>query len=100
VTIDVHAGTTPMFLGCRAPAGEDARTGLPLQPCAGKAESMGYTDPAGWPGFKGKPIPEWEWYMPLGKHADKIRRTDPATFDHIRRGGLLLRRRNEEPVTV
>lgn len=96
VTIDVHEGVTPSFLACRAPQGEDAGTGQPIV-CPGRAESMWYSDPSLWPDFHGKPIPEWEWHMPLGNAADKVRHTDPETWDHVRRGGLLLRRRGEQP---
>lgn len=81
VAIHVAPGVTPMFLGCR-----DGRPG-----CLGTMKSSGY--PAG-------EIPagilaklSWEWYAVSKTQAKKLRRSgDSSTFDHVTRGGLLLRR--------
>lgn len=85
VTVDVHDGVTPMFLTCRASGDSEE--------CLGRATSMMYADPATWPnhGQPRAPQPEWEWYKPVGVEADRIRHGDPQTWDHVRRGGLLLR---------
>lgn len=78
VTVDIHEGTTPMFLSCRSTRG-----------CRGQMYSMGYP-PQPWPAEAPKPIPTWEWYTPVGAEAEAVRR-DPDAWDHVRRGGLLIR---------
>jgi hypothetical protein len=87
VTIDRHEGVTPSTLTCRA-------GGVGDDQCLGRAYSMFYVPPSEWPAGAGRaprPTPTWEWYMPVGKEAERIRRNDPETWDHVRRGGLLLR---------
>lgn len=65
-TIDRDAGTTPMFLNCRATEG-----------CGGRMQSHMYrVDPT--------LEPEWEWYKPTNpKGADR---------EYVKMGGLLIRR--------
>jgi hypothetical protein len=83
VTIDRDGGVTPMFLGCRATDG-----------CAGMSRSMMYpTEP--WPERDGlghaiPTEPTWEWYRPDA--AELARERDAGTLEHVRKGGLLLRR--------
>lgn len=80
VTLDLHVGTTPMFLGCRATPG-----------CGGRMVSSGY--PRGH-----DPLPErireqlaWTWYRP-GEHELRwLRANEPGMYDHVQRGGLALR---------
>jgi hypothetical protein len=75
----VDDGVTPMFLACRA-SGE-------VGTCDGRAVSAGYPPP---------PIPshitdrlEWEWYTPSKR---ELRRLDVGMQDHVRNGGLVIRR--------
>lgn len=74
VTVDLHAGNTPMFLSCKNPKG-----------CSGVMNSMGYPDPASKPAWLGEPT--HGWYRPDFVDDDK---DDPET-DHVMSGGLLLR---------
>jgi hypothetical protein len=91
VTIDRDEGVTPMFLACRV-KGDPADAS---NDCKGTSRSMMYP-PEPWPekdGF-GKAIPTeptWEWYAPDSDERKRLRRHDPGTFDHVDRGGLLLR---------
>lgn len=89
VTIDRDKGVTPMFLACRV-------KGDPTDPrndCKGTSRSMMYPAQP-WPetdGF-GQPIPTeptWEWYAPGTDEANALSR---EAFEHVRKGGLLLRR--------
>lgn len=70
-TIERVAGVTPLYLACRATDG-----------CKGRMLSAMYrvdhTDP--------RLVPQWEWYKP----SDTV--NDPDTAEHVRQGGLLLRR--------
>lgn len=75
VTIDVDSGVTPMFLGCRA-----------ADECKGRMASMMYP-PEPWGSLDS--TPGWEWYRPSERAARKM---DSATFEHVKQGGLLLRR--------
>lgn len=79
VTIDVHEGTTPMFLACRAPG----------KKCLGRATSAMYP-PQPWPVGAPRPKPAWDWYRPSGAEAEAMH---AEVWDHVRRGGLLLRKR-------
>lgn len=75
ITVDVHAGTTPMFLACRNP-----------KKCSGVMNSYGYPDPASKPAWLGDPT--HEWYRP--EEIDDDAEDDPVA-DHVMNGGLLLR---------
>lgn len=84
LTVARHAdaGVTPMFLACRA-SGD-------VMDCGGQAVSSGYPS---------EPVPdrildrlEWEWYRP---DSAELRTFGLDMQDHIRRGGLALRRINE-----
>lgn len=65
VTIDVHPGVTPFILKCEA--------------CGGMAHSKMYR-------VAPSLIPTHEWYRP-----DKLDGVDPIYFDHLSKGGLILR---------
>jgi len=78
ITIDVDRGTTPAFMGCKATKG-----------CDGSMTSAGYPS---------TPMPKslnacavWEWYRPEA-NALGLFHEDQIIDEHIRRGGLLLRR--------
>jgi hypothetical protein len=74
VTVDQDEGVTPMTLACRATEG-----------CRGTSYSRFYrADPT--------LTPTWEWYTP-GKR--ELRRMSPEMRDHIKRGGLALRKIEE-----
>lgn len=75
VTVDLHAGTTPMSLSCKNP-----------KKCSGVMNSMGYPE-VGKPAWLGEPT--HEWYRP--EQFDDSRE-DPEA-DHVMSGGLLLRQR-------
>jgi hypothetical protein len=95
VTRDVHKGVTPMFLACRA-SGD-------VGSCKGQGSSCMYdlrmyAIRTGHPWW-GKaleqqrwPEPQWEWFMPTLRERRRIERRDPALGEHLRRGGLHLRR--------
>lgn len=93
VTVDRDEGVTPMFLACRVKG--DPRD--PANDCEGTSRSMMYPHEP-WPetdGF-GTPIPTeptWEWYAPTAKQLRRLARKEPATAEHVERGGLLLRER-------
>ena len=80
VTIDRHAGVTPMFLACRNPEG-----------CTGKMHSMGYPPIQAKPAWLGEPT--HEWYRPESVDDDAL---DDAEADHVMNGGLLLREINAD----
>lgn len=73
VTIDVDEGVTPFYLDCRATKG-----------CSGIARSSMYRPRAG------HASPTWEWYRPTQKQA---RKSGAAMAEHVRLGGLDIRRR-------
>lgn len=77
-TVVVHAdkGVTPMFLSCQYPD------------CEGTGTSIGY--PEGSVPDKLKAACQHEWYRPSWAEFNKM---TPEMQDHIRRGGLELRRR-------
>lgn len=82
VTIDVDPGVTPSMIYCYA-------SGTPGQ-CTGTAHSAFY--PTG-PRPDHIPPPAWEWYRPTSEELIKLNRQDKYKFDHVRQGGLLLRKR-------
>ncbi len=68
VTIDTDKGVTPFMISCRATPG-----------CRGFMRSSFYhCDPAR--------VAQFEWYRP-----ETIKGLDPATIEHVMKGGLLLR---------
>lgn len=94
VTVDIDEGVTPMFLACRVKGEPNA----PGNDCKGTSRSMMYpAEP--WPekdGF-GHPIPTeptWEWYAPGLDEANALSRD---AFEHVQKGGLLLRRIGHKP---
>ena len=80
MTIDVHVGVTPMFLGCRATEG-----------CSGTGVSRSY--PPKLPP-EGHRSPEWEWARP---DADAFAELSESMREHVLRGGLVLRPRTNLP---
>jgi hypothetical protein len=83
VTIDVDDGVTPFLLGCRA----SGRAG----DCKGMAQSAFY--PKGPRPFHFPP-PAWEWYRPT---EEEFSRLNPGMKDHVRNGGLDIRRKKDSP---
>lgn len=75
VTVNLVAGTTPMFLTCRADTN-----------CGDRMVSSGYRLPLD------APAPTFEWYRPSQKKISRLRHIDSATADHVEKGGLLLRK--------
>lgn len=71
VTIDRHAGVTPMFILCPH--------------CSGRAESKFYN--GGIPGVE----PSHEWYRPTLKDCLKMRNKNESLLDHVLNGGLVFR---------
>lgn len=69
-TINADAGTTPMFLNCRAKRG-----------CPGTMQSHGYR-------VDQSAKPSHEWYRPTLREA---KRYGAGMVDHVARGGLDLR---------
>jgi len=68
VTIDTDKGVTPFMISCRATPG-----------CKGFMQSSFYhCDPSR--------VAQFEWYRP-----ETIEGFDPATKEHVMKGGLLLR---------
>lgn len=80
VTVDLHAGTTPMFMKCKG------RNGM----CSGIMNSMGYPDPSGKPAWLGDPTHEWYRPEEIDDEAE-----DDGEADHLMNGGLLLRKIKE-----
>lgn len=70
-TIDIHHGTTPMFMTC--------------DKCHGQQTSSFYRD------VYPELMPEYEWFMPTLDEVKKYRR-NPAMLDHIFAGGLDFRK--------
>ena len=96
----VHAGVTPMMLACRALADEfdsegfPLTDGSPLPTCGGMAVSLGYVLP---PADKVPTLiaeqlerPPWEWYRP--DTLAELRSLSPEAAEHVRKGGLVLRK--------
>ena len=82
ITVEVDPGVTPATLGCRTTPG-----------CPGRAVSLWYPDP--WPADV-PATPGWEWYRPDTAHMVLLRRQGGDLWDHLARGGLLIRRRGEQ----
>lgn len=79
--IHLAHGVTPMFLACR-----EGRPG-----CQGTMRSAGYPTGQIPAGILAKL--SWEWYGLSRTQAKALRRSgDVGTFDHVSRGGLLLRK--------
>jgi hypothetical protein len=74
VTIDIHPGVTPAFMGCKYPH------------CPGMSRSMFY--PAAPMPDKLKLAPIWVWYRPSSVEFDK---ESAASKHHILQGGLEIR---------
>lgn len=79
VAVHTDEGTTPMFLACRATEG-----------CAGTMVSAGYPS---------APVPEhiikllsWHWHKASATQLKRYRRENPAMYQHLQMGGLLLDR--------
>lgn len=70
ITIDVDEGVTPFAIGCRATEG-----------CDGFMYSGFYRAPQ-------YLVPSWEWHKPT-----TLDGLDPATREHVEKGGLILRMR-------
>jgi hypothetical protein len=81
VTVDVAEGVTPFMIGCRA----SGKSG----DCSGDAYSAFYPKKP-WP-VHVPTTPAWEWYRP-GR--GEVRRLDRASREHVKNGGLLLRKRS------
>lgn len=74
-TIHRDHGVTPFMMRCR----ENSE-------CGEMAQSRCYQEARG----AHEPSPRFEWYKPGEKEMKKL---DPATKDHVERGGLLIRQR-------
>ena len=72
ITIDLDEGTTPFMIGCR------------YDGCDLDAHSSFYRVD-----MRGR-VPTHAWYKPPWWHRLWLRFREPATYDHVRRGGLLL----------
>ncbi len=106
VARDLHQGTTPMVLGCRARASHFTDAGVldsrsegvaTGSACTGMARSVFYQLPpeasAPWWLVELLADPPWEWYAPTDPdELETLRRSEAHVFDHVRRGGLLLRK--------
>lgn len=73
VSVNLHEGVTPFLIGCRA--------NWPGH-CMGTAQSEFY-------GIDQTLPAEWGWYRP---DEAEMAGLDPATKQHVERGGLLLRK--------
>jgi hypothetical protein len=81
-TVDVDHGVTPFMTRCK------------VDGCDGMAQSSMYPKA---PRPSHVAAPSFEWYRPV--HIDELADLSPATLDHLKRGGLLLRPRTDrEPV--
>ena len=106
ITVDVDEGVTPFMIGCEFRGREDRHLN-PLKSkngkCIGLAKSSFYPKvlPSGVP----YPIPEYEWYKPKKLHGDvffsgdDVLKLDSLELDHVKQGGLLMRKRtNSLPI--
>lgn len=99
VAIDIHAGTTSFILVCRARLADFDAMGDPVvdqdQLCGGAARSTMYLlpNPDETPDWVARLLadPPWEWYLPTD--LAELRSLEPELAEHVRKGGLLLRRR-------
>jgi hypothetical protein len=97
ITVDVNKGVTPFMIGCEF-TGRPDRPANPLKmkngKCIGTASSRMYPKELG-PGVP-YPVPTHEWYRPS---LDEFNRLSDPEKDHVKQGGLLLRKRtNAEPL--
>ncbi len=67
VTIDIHVGVTPFMLDCDGTA------------CSGFYRKHLIS-----------PVPQWEWFKPVGSEYRKLNR---AMREHVDKGGLDIRKR-------
>jgi hypothetical protein len=74
VTIDAVEGVTPFMIRCR---------NWPAGGCDDMAQSSFYRVD------QNAERPDWEWHKPNEAELNKL---DEATAEHVRRGGLLLRK--------
>lgn len=74
VTLDADEGVTPFLTGCLTPD------------CTGLASSFCYRAPQD---LLAKIRPALEWYRPTG---EALAALNPATLDHVERGGLITRK--------
>jgi hypothetical protein len=79
LTVDMDRGVTPMFMGCKATEG-----------CNGTSNSAGY--PKTSPPLESLDRPKYEWYRPEA-NALGLFHEDQQVDEYIRRGGLLLRKK-------
>jgi hypothetical protein len=85
VTVDVDYGVTPFMISCKA-----------SEKCQGSALSGMYPKAPRPDHF---PAPTYEWYKPSKSEMNRLELQSPATWDHAKQGGLLLRKRTDrEPV--
>ena len=81
-TVDVDEGVTPAMIGCTHKG------------CDESSGSSFYPTDRPIPAFI--PKPAWEWYRPEPLEAVQLDKWD---YDHVEKGGLLLRRRTSaQPV--
>jgi hypothetical protein len=90
VTVDLDDGVTPFMLACRVLGEPKDRANT----CKGMMQSMFYPEEP-WPTEDGygvaiPTVPTWEWYKPIGRELAGL---DSDSFEHVRKGGLLLRKR-------
>jgi len=78
VVVHVDAGVTPMFLACRATPG-----------CAGVGQSLGY--PPIIPSNEVLDTVAHEWAVPSRTQMKAWKRAGDPMYDHVARGGLVLR---------
>jgi hypothetical protein len=83
VTVDLDEGVTPFMLDCRASGKEGD--------CDGDAYSAG-NPKRPWPPHI--PEPAWEWYRPTEAEARRLGR---AWREHLKNGGLAIRKRQPQP---
>ena len=77
VTVDIHSGVTPMFLGCR------------YTYCTSESISAGYPNDGRGPvpdHLRDKPL--WLWYRPS---EPEFRKEPPEVRGHVMQGGLIRR---------
>lgn len=93
VTVNRDAGVTPFMLGCAndVPSDEDrekakaAGQAFGSKGCGAFMESHFYRIPQ-------DAEPSHEWYSPDAKERKRMRHKGDPNFEHVERGGLLLRR--------
>lgn len=83
VVVHVDAGVTPMFLACRATPG-----------CAGVGQSLGY--PHDTPSNEVLATVAHEWAVPSRSQMKAWKRAGDPMYDHVARGGLVLRPLTDE----